>query len=180
MSTPAETMATTLAEIDALAERYAAAFFTAGDVAEAMEQDVAAVRAKHGPTLRRLVADAAALQAQLEAAVAAHPELFVKPKTRIVARIKFGLRKLKGKVDLPDEARTIERIREQLPRQQALLLIRTREEVDRNALADLTVADLKRIGASVVDDTDAAFAKPVVPDVAKLIAAAARALGDGE
>ena len=144
--------------------------------ATAAERDIQAARDKHAKKLRELLAVAADRQAALEAGIDAHRALFAKPKTRTVDGIRFGLRKQNGTVEIKDEERTIEKIRELLPEEQAELLIRVRESVDKNAVKDLQVRDLKRLGIEITQDTDVPVVKAVDKDVDKLITGALRDL----
>ena len=146
------------------------------DASRDAERELQAVRDKHAKKLRGLLGSAAEAKSVLLAAIENSRDLFDKPRTRVVDGIRFGLRKKTGKVEIADERRTIKRIRELLPEEQAELLIRIREEVDRNAVKDLVGGDLKRLGIQIVADSDEPVIKPVDPDVDKLIADATRGL----
>lgn len=101
------------------------------------------------------LADAASNDyAALESLISDSPHLFVKPKTRRVNGLKIGFRKKPGKIQISDEAKVIELIRSELPAQQAYMLIRQRETVDKKALADLEVEDLARLGVVFTEDED--------------------------
>ena len=90
---------------------------------------------------------------QLQAAIAESPELFVKPRTQTIEGIRVGFRKAPGKLDIPDEARSIGLVRKKLPDQESLLVNIT-EALDKNALRNLTVRELASIGVTLGEDGD--------------------------
>lgn len=116
----------------------------------------------------RAEAAAAAREALLDA-VKRRADLFRKPRSRSILGVKFGWRKLPGRVRTA--ANTLALIREKLG-EKAALLIRTREEVATDRLRDLTGRELAAVGATVTDSTDAAFVAVDAGDAA----AAAKAL----
>ena len=77
--------------------------------------------------------------------------------------------KKRGKVVIDDESAVIARIRKLLPEEQAELLIRVRESVDRNAVCDLSAADLKRLGIRIADDEEVVIIKSVSSSLDRLV-----------
>lgn len=176
MNQPAEKI-NVMGAIEECARTYARVRLELAEAAAKAELELQAVREKHAENLRNLLSLAACHQANLEVMIDASRELFDKPRTRTVDGIKFGLRKLAGTVEIKDEERTIERIRELLPEEQGELLIRIRESVDRNAIKDLQVRDLKRLGIEVTKDTDVPVVKSTDKDIDEQIKAATSDLG---
>ena len=129
--------------------------------------------------LRCLAPRVAAAREQLEAAIAAAPECFVRPRSLVIDGIKLGLQKQRGKVTFADETATIGRIRRQLPEAQAELLLRVQESVHKPAVYDLSVADLQRLGITVADDSDQPFARVAESEAQKLIAQLLRQYDSG-
>ena len=164
--------------IEQLAFNLARARERLGAKVEQLETDLEDLRRKRLPAIRGLVNEVAAAHADLQVAIESAPELFMKPRTTVMHGIKLGLTKGKGKVVIDDEERTIARIREVLPAEQAELLIRICETVDRNAVADLTVADLKRLYIRVEEAGDVIVIKPVDSEVDKLVAALLKSVTD--
>jgi len=175
VSRPAEKM-TEMDRMEELAERFARVRTELAAAATEAERELQDVRAKHADHIRCLLGKTIEYRTALEAMIAESTHLFDKPKTRVAYGIKFGLRKQRGKVEVSDQERTIARIRRLLPEEQAELLIRVQEEVDLQAVKDLQVGDLKRLGIGIVEDSDVPLVKAVDPDVDKLIAGAARHL----
>lgn len=106
--------------------------------------------------------------AQLLELVESHPELFEKPKTRTLHNVRVGWVKQRGKLEIEDAERVVELIEKLLP-DQAASLIRTNKAPDKKALADLPARDLKRLGVSVTEDTEAPFVKPADDGIDKLL-----------
>jgi phage host-nuclease inhibitor protein Gam len=106
--------------------------------------------------------------AQLLELVESHPELFKKPKTRTLHNVRVGWVKQRGKMEIEDAQRVVELIEKLLP-EQAATLISTKKSPDKKALAELTARDLKRLGVSVTEDTEAPFVKPADDGIDKLL-----------
>ena len=119
--------------------------------------------------IKQAVADTAEAHGKLQTAIKANPELFKKPKTITVSGVRAGFKKQPGKVVIEDEAATVQRIKDQLPEEQAELLITTTEKVLKSAVNDLSAGDLKRLGITVTADTDQVLIKAVDGDVDKLV-----------
>lgn len=155
--------------IEELTREYATRRARVADAVNTLHAELERVKNPAIPVIRDAVAQAAEAHAKLKAAIEAVPALFEKPRTITVAGVRVGYMKQRGKVVLDDELRTIERIRALLPEDQAELLIRVRESVDKNAISDLTLDDLRRLGIRVEDDTDVPLIKPVDTEVDKLV-----------
>lgn len=145
-------------------ERLAAIVTALHDALEALKRD-------RMPELRQAVQQAAQAEAELKALIEAAPDLFDKPRTRILHGVRVGFMKQRGQVLVADEAATVARIRKLLPAAQAELLIRVRESVHKPAVYDLQASDLKRLGIAVEADTDAVVVKPTDSAVDRLVAA---------
>ena len=133
----------------------------------------------HMSALTSLVAAVSVRHEALLDAVSRSPALFKRPRTRSFDGVKVGFRKKPGKVVIADEERTVQRIRERLPTEQAELLLRVRESVVREAVSDLSAADLKRLGIAISDDTDQPVVSVARTDLDRLVDALL-ADGDGE
>jgi len=138
--------------------------------ASVMELTVALEKLKRKamPDIKASVNETAATLAELQALIEQAKEHFVRPRTIIFHGIKVGFKKQKGKIEIPDEEKTIKLIRKHFP-DQSDLLITTKEMVSKDALANVSVADLKRIACNVVADGDAVVASPVDGEVDKIV-----------
>lgn len=159
----------TLNEIEALAQRYAETYRELEGSVQALEDGVRGLKRKLLPTIRRLAEEGAVRKGELLAAVVTASDLFERPRTQLLAGVKVGLQKRRGQVVIDDEAATIRRIRELLPKDQAELVIRVRESVHKPAVYDLTGGDLKRLGIKIDADTDEAIAKIAGEDIERMV-----------
>lgn len=134
--------------------------------------DIEAAKRAHLPSLRVLVESVAQAEAALREAVQeSPPQLWAKTRTRTVHGVRVGWTKQRGKVELADEARVIERIRKLLPAEQAELLIRVREAVHKPAVYDLAASDLKRLGIGISEDCDVVVVKDTGAELDKALEA---------
>lgn len=122
------------------------------------------------PGIRKTLAKVAEAEQKLKAALEAHPEAFVKPKTLIFHGVKVGFKKGKGKMEWSDPDMVVQLIKKHFP-EQVELLIRTKETPDKQALDGLDARDLRRLGVSVEETGDVVVIKPVASDVEKMVAA---------
>ena len=159
----------TLQHIEQLTNAYASQRDVLAARVQALHDEIEAAKRKALPAIRQAVGQAADARNKLQAAIQDNPRLFVKPKSAIFSGVQVGYRKKKGKIVIDDDEAVITRIRRELPEDQAELLIRVTESVDKNAVGTLAVSDLKRLGIRVTADGDEPFIKPVDSDVDKLV-----------
>ncbi len=164
-----ESHVTTIDDIQALCQTYALSRALLAEQVAALEKEIEAVKANHLQGIRAGAQAAVEQRELLLAAIEDGRELFRRPRSRIFHGVKVGYAKQKGKVEWDDEEAVIKRIRAQLPKLQAELLIRIKESVHKPAVYDLTAADLKRLGIKIVDDGDRAIANPIDTDIDKLV-----------
>lgn len=160
---------TTLNNIEDLTQEYAARRDSLDQAVKAMEARVQAIKEECLPEIKRRALSVAAARDRLADTIDQAPTLFNRPRTRLFAGIRVGLRKLKGKVEIDDEPAVIRRIRKFLPEDQQELLIRVRESVDKNMASQLTASDCKRLGISITEDEDVAYIKPADSEIDKLV-----------
>lgn len=135
-----------------------------------VEREMAATKIKGLPAIRRLAENAANKQAVLHDAIGGHPEEFVKPKTKILHGIRFGMVKKRGEIIWEDDDKVITYIKKNLP-DQVEMLIRTKETPVKGALAELPGADLKKMGVTVEKDRDEVFIKATDSEIDKIVEA---------
>ena len=170
MTAPAAPTPASMKDIVALARAFAAA----RGATEALAEDIKALQRKaltgRLRALRSRIAEQAASEEALRAAIRARPDLFVSPRTISVDGIKFGLRKQPGALALGDEAQAIGRLRERFPNR-AEALIRVKETLDRAALRKLPAAELAQIGVTVEKATDEVTIAAGRDDLDRVVAA---------
>ena len=167
----------TIAEITKLCRSYADAIAAMEEVTgEIQEERRKIVRQRTRRLMERVARVSAARDALLQA-VGSSPELFEKPRTRALEGIKVGYRKKPGRIEVADEARSIERVRKSLPELEEVLVV-VKEALDRNALKGLSVKQLAAIGARLTEDDDEVIVKAAGTDVDKLVEALLADVGE--
>lgn len=94
--------------------------------------------------------------------------LFEKPKTRTLHGVRLGYMKQRGKLEFDDADQVVALIRKHFP-EQAEVLIKSTHVPIKSALQELPAKDLKRIGATISDDSDVPFIKGSDDGLDKLI-----------
>lgn len=134
-----------------------------------LQDEIELIKRKHLPAIKAAAEEMAIAHEELFNEVKESPALFEKPKSQIIAGIRVGYKKEKGKIVIDDEELTIELIRKLLPKQ-AKQLIKTVESVRvKGVLDQLSAAILKQLGVKVESDTDAVFIKPIGDDIDKFV-----------
>lgn len=155
--------------IEAATSFYARARHELAAEMDALREKLKAAQAEHRLTLIALLDQAANARSGLQTLLETFPWLFEKPMTKQLHGIKIGFRKLPGQVEYADdEANVIARIREHL-RGKVRQLIAIKETVRKDALKDLTAAELAAIGASIVDCGEEVVIKAIDTDLDRLI-----------
>ena len=168
MTTGPSGSGTSLADIERLAAAYARALADVERRKGELETEIAALKRRHKRGLDSLMNLARATRAELKAAVEAAPELFRRPKTRVLHDIRVGWVKGKGKLCFANPAAVVAAIRRLFP-DRAPALVKVTEAPVRAALARLPAADLKRLGISVEDTAEAPVAEATKSDIEKWI-----------
>ena len=162
-------------------ERNAKSLRAARDVlaerATALQDEIDRATQRKLPGLRSAVASVAQADANLKDAIAAQPALFQKPRSVVLHGLKLGFQKGKGKIDWEDDAQVVKLIRRHLP-DQLDVLVKTTEKPVKSALANLTVAELKKIGVSVEETGDVVFVADSTAGVDKLVKALLKGVED--
>lgn len=156
--------------IDKAAKALRAARDTLTDRASTLNEELEAAKRRAMRGLRASVAQVAQAQADLLAAIAEAPQLFVRPRSVVLHGVKLGYQKGKGKIDWEDDAKVVKLIRKHFS-DQFDVLVKTSEEPIKAALGNLSVDELKRIGVTVESTGDVAFAKDTTAAVDKLVKA---------
>lgn len=164
---------TTLTEIETLTRAYADARALLAERVQALQEEIEAARRRRLRGIKEAVARAADAHAALKAAIESAPELFQRPRTVTIAGIKVGYQKGRGEIVWEDAAQVVRLIRRHLP-EQADSLIKVVETPIKSALAQLSVAELKRIGVTVIETGDQVLIKPTDGEIDKLVDALLR------
>jgi hypothetical protein len=163
----------TLEAIEKLAKMYAERREALGREVQTLTARIEELKARRRPWLNKLVDAAAGAAADLREAVFAAPELFQRPRTRVLHDIKLGWQKSKGVLEWEDESQVIRLIKKHFP-ERAEALILTTETPSKTALAQLPAVDLKRLGVTVRETGDQIVVKPVHGEIERLVDALLR------
>lgn len=144
-----------------------------------MKAALDALHREHLPGIKRALNRVAEIDARARALIEQAPQCFVKPKTMVMHGMKFGFEKGKGKVTFDKPDAVVARIKKLLP-EQTDLLIHTEEKPNKETLAKLPAADLKKLGCSVISAGDQVVLKPTDGAVDKLVAALLKAATGGD
>lgn len=159
---------TTLNEIEARAKLYAEARERLAGIVADLNAGIEALKRQAMPELKRAIARASTHHDQLRSLIDNAPELFVRPRSVVFHGIKLGFQKGKGKIEWDDADQVVRLIKKHFP-DQADVLIVTSEKPAKDALNNLTVAELKKLGISVIEGGDAIFIKPTDSAVDKMV-----------
>ncbi len=161
---------TEMSEIEKLTHGYAAARSELSEAVSALNDDLEKVKARYLGMIRKMVDTVREQEADLIAAIEKAPNLFEKPKSRTFAGIKVGYAKRPGRLEVPEDDVLIAAIRKHFP-DRFDSLVKVSETPVKSALSNMTGKDLKRLGVSVIDATDAIIVKPQDSDIDKMVAA---------
>lgn len=170
---------TQLTDIEPTAKAYADARAKVVEIVTELNAGIDALKRDHMPALKRAITKAAEKHDQLKQIIEANPNLFVKPRTVIYHGVKIGMAKGKGGISFDDADQVVRLIKKHYP-EQADVLILTTEKPSKEALGNLSVAELKKIGCNSVDAGDAVVIKPTDSEVDKLVDALLKGATEGE
>lgn len=158
----------TMEKIEKLTRNYADARERLAETVQSLEDKIEAIKRQYLPGIKIQVGIASQEKADLKAAIEDSKELFVKPRTIIISGVKVGLEKGKGKIDWDDND-TVVRLIEKHFSDQAEVLIQTKKKPVKKALANLSAAELKKLGIQVEDTGDQVVIKPTDSQIEKLV-----------
>ncbi len=148
-----------------------------------LDEVVAPIIARHRNGLDDAAQERAACHAELMRLVEAAPQLFQKPRSVTVDGVKVGYRKEEDALDWGDEECVISRIENMLPELYDLL-VREKKSLVADALAQLEVRQLRKIGINFITGADRPFVTIGTSDLEKMVQAiladAVRRTGEDE
>lgn len=157
--------------LEGMAAEYASAVECRRALTDALRRRVLDCVLELAPSLREAAGAERDCAEALRAAVEGAPELFAKPKTRVVHGIKYGWQAGKASIEIPDEAKSIRLIREHADEAQQHLLIRTVESVHKPSVLDLEARWLRKFALIQRPGEDAVVCRPIADGVDKLMSA---------
>lgn len=160
----------TLGEIEILTKDFSAARGTLRDRVQNLDDEIAALKRKYLPGIRKAVEAATEKHSLLKAAIEEAPSLFEKPRTYIFHGVKVGYQKQKGtvKIDKKDYDRVVKLIKKHFPDTWGIY-VEVKEKPLSSTLQQLSVQDLKKLGITVSDTGDAILIKSTDSEIDKLV-----------
>lgn len=157
-----------MSDVEAATKKYAESRDAVSAIVTTIEEEIAAVKKRHMTRLKRAVGIMAEKQSELKATIEDNAPLFGKRRTQVFYGIKVGLQKQKGEITWTDESQVVKLIHKHFP-DMTESLIKTTEKPLKSALAQLAVSDLKKLGVSVTDDSDAVVIRATDSEIDKLV-----------
>jgi len=157
-----------LIEIDSLTKKFSAAREILADRVRKLENLLTTIKQRRLPGIKSAINDVMEAQAALKAALEESRNLFIRPKTLVMHGVKIGFQKAKGKLSWSDDEQVVKLIRKHFP-EQADVLIKTKEVPSKDALQNLTVAELKKLGVTLSEDGDAVVIKSTDSEIDKFV-----------
>lgn len=159
-----------LANIETLTKAFSEARQHLADRVRTVEDEIQAIKRKHLPFVKKGINTVMEKQTILKDAIDQSRDLFVKPRTFVFHGVQVGVQKSKGKITWSDDAQVVKLIKKHLP-EQADVLIKTTEKPVKDALKNLSAADLKRIGVTVDNTEDQVVIKSTDSEIDKFVEA---------
>lgn len=169
----------TIEMIQKKTQQYADARLLLADVVRALHDQMEVSKRDLLPQIKKAVAKARDLEADLLAQIEESADLFVKPKSLSFHGIKIGYQKGKGKLDFDDADLVVRLIKKHFS-EQADILIKTTEKPIKDALSQLTAAELKKLSITVEETGDVPFIRDTTSDVDKLVKALLKGVEEEE
>lgn len=161
---------TTMTAIEERARYYAACRDDLATRINALEAEVVVVREQHRAGILDALRAHKQAEEELRQAIAAAPELFDKPRTRVLHGIRVGYQKGKGGLEIADEEATVKLIRKHCP-DKFDALVKVTEKPIRKALQNLDAGLLKKLGIGILGTGDVIVLAATDGDLDKLIKA---------
>lgn len=169
MSTTTTTTTTTAIDsIEQLTRDYNRSRAELTERVQSLQDELQAVQRRRMRGIKASLARTQDAQDALANAIDTNRELFDKPKTVTIDGTRVGLMKGKGKIEWDDATKVIRLIRKNLP-DQADTLIQIRETPARGAPSQLSTAQLRQVGCTVVETGEQILIKPQDSELEKLI-----------
>lgn len=159
----------TIETITAATRGYAAERAVLAGRVDRLHREIDAAKRRLLPGIRAAAAKAHDARAKVAALIEANPDAFERPRSITVEGIKIGLQKQRGKVTWENAQAVVKSIRRHMP-DRFDDLVETIERPRKSAINNLTVAEARKLGCTVTEDTDQILIKPAGDDIDKIVA----------
>lgn len=163
-----KTQSIDLGTIEKLCQTYRKEYDILAERCQALNEEIEALKRRRLQGIKNALTRASDARSDLEQAVSMAPHLFTKPKTMVIAGIRIGYTKQKGRLVFDDPAKVVQLIRKHLA-DQFDNLVSVRETPLKGALQQLSGIELKKIGVQIEADVDRVVVKSTDTEVDKLV-----------
>jgi len=157
-----------LGTIEKLCRNYREHYDVLAERCQAMNEEIEAVKRRRLQGIKNAVAKTNDARSELEQAVELAPHLFERPRTMVIAGIRVGYTKQKGRIVFDDPGKVVALIRKHLP-DQFDNLVSVKETPLKGGLQQLSGVELKKIGVQIEADIDQVVVKSTDTEVDKLV-----------
>lgn len=157
-----------LTEIEKMTKDYSEARRMLAEKVQMLEDDMAIAKKRHLPGIKKTLEVVGERHTRLKAAIEEAPELFVKPRTITFHGIRIGFMKDKGELAWEDTAQVVKLIKRHYPDSYEAY-IKVMETPVKSALAQLSVAELRKLGVTVTETGDEVIIKSTDSEIDKLV-----------
>lgn len=133
-----------------------------------LEADLEVVKQRHLPGLKKQAQKLATREAELFNAIENAPDLFIKPKTFVIAGTKIGFANSIGSVSFEDDAYVVSQVEKLFPNR-VDELVKTEKTPRKDAIRTLSDEDQAKLGCKIVGAGPVVILARVAGDVEKLI-----------
>lgn len=155
-------------ELTRLAQEFSSAHTELAYLGQQMDAEIARLKAEFATRYRRAQAKVTDRYAALSQAIQAQPELWVKPRTQVVAGVKIGLAKGKGGIAYADEQTVVARIQKLFGDDEAAAYLHIKVTPDKEAIEKLTACQIAKLGCELVNTQDRVVISPVGGEMSTL------------
>lgn len=138
--------------------------------AEALQDEIIAAQKRKLPGIRSAVESVAKADAEVLALLQQSPRLFTKPKSVVFHGLRVGYKKSSGAIEFDDAGQVVKLIRKHFP-ERFDDLVKVKETPIKDALKNLTGAELQKLGIKVHSDGEVVFLADALDGVDKLVKA---------
>lgn len=140
----------------------------------AMQREIDQVKEADMPRVKKAARTVAKDHTRLAQLIQDNRGLFAKPRTQVVAGLKYGIQKRRGKMHWASDAQLVDRIKKlaaqgEISAGEREMLVAVTERPVAKALEQLDVRVLKRLGVTVDADCDEVLIKSVDSEIERAI-----------
>lgn len=159
----------TFAEIETKTKAFSKANDELSELTREARAEIEPLKNKYVRRIKSSVEKVLSAKEELSEALEEAGELFVKPKTIVIAGVRIGFKKDKNKIVWDDDDKVVELIEKKLDEEQAEQLIKVEKKPIKDAIARLDAATQNKIGCRIEEGKDEVYIKPMDSEIEKFV-----------